>query len=408
MIRSIDNVLYHTYKNDTKSKVSNNTANNSPTFTGDLTEFVYKSKVLRLNGKKFSGRVGKVLADGSELEMNYLKGILQSAKRYISRYIDRMILTKNGATTEKVKIPDKVIYSKDYKYDKKGELISVKRNNIEVFNKRYKFNVLSQDEPIIKEINYGDINIFYDKQNRPKFYNIMSKLINGAYQYEGSKVIEKRFQVNRDIFQTELISRLNGGPEQVGKSMYNLSKEIVRDNDDVLNALIVTNCDDMGKPVESIVKDILGNFRYRMTYDYNKRGMLFRRTTHRDDYKFEEYLNKSQIAVATKLINPNGVIIEETKRDLFKNTNIMYRETTTHRYLKEHITTEITQNYSQDVNTYTTRITMPDSRVFKRVTRVNNQNNWVIDDKFTDDFDHAINPGEYLMVEAKVANLNTL
>ena len=86
----------------------------------------------------------------------------------------------------------------------------------------------------------------------------------------------------------------------------------------------------------------------------------------------------------------------------------MYRETTTHRYLKEHITTEITQNYSQDVNTYTTRITMPDSRVFKRVTRVNNQNNWVIDDKFTDDFGHAINPGEYLMVEAKVANLNTL
>ena len=170
----------------------------------------------------------------------------------------------------------------------------------------------------------------------------------------------------------------------------------------------ITNCDSQGRPVETVVRNVLGELRYIMTYEYNKRGNIYKRVTHNNKYKFEEYLNKDKIAVATKLINADGAIIEETKRDLYRNTKIMYRETTKHNYLKEHIVLETEQLFNRDINTYTTKITMPNNTSYKRVTKVDNLRNGIIEDRFYDDADKEINPTIYLNIEQMVSRLNIL
>ena len=404
MIRSIDNILYSRYKRELHDN------NKEPSFSGKEKVFIYKKNILTLDGKKFSGEVSRDLSDGTELRMKYLKGILQNAQKTVKRFIDVVKFNPKGETTaEKVEIPPKVIYNKAYKYDDNGELVGVTKNNIGIFHKRYKFNGLSQTEPIIKELNHGEINVYYDIKNRPVYYNIVNKYLSGMYIYDGTQTIERRLGINPDDLQNAIIDTLKGQrPAPQNGTMFRLTKEIIRDSENLLDAMKITNCDSQGRPVETVVRNVLGELRYIMTYEYNKRGNIYKRVTHNNKYKFEEYLNKDKIAVATKLINADGAIIEETKRDLYRNTKIMYRETTKHNYLKEHIVLETEQLFNRDINTYTTKITMPNNTSYKRVTKVDNLRNGIIEDRFYDDADKEINPTIYLNIEQMVSKLNIL
>lgn len=404
MIRSIDNILYSRYKRELHDN------NKEPSFSGKEKVFIYKKNILTLDGKKFSGEVSRDLSDGTELRMKYLKGILQNAQKTVKRFIDVVKFNPKGETTaEKVEIPSKVIYNKAYKYDDNGELVGVTKNNIGIFHKRYKFNGLSQTEPIIKELNHGEINVYYDIKNRPVYYNIVNKYLSGMYIYDGTQTIERRLGINPDDLQNAIIDTLKGQrPAPQNGTMFRLTKEIIRDSENLLDAMKITNCDSQGRPVETVVRNVLGELRYIMTYEYNKRGNIYKRVTHNNKYKFEEYLNKDKIAVATKLINADGAIIEETKRDLYRNTKIMYRETTKHNYLKEHIVLETEQLFNRDINTYTTKITMPNNTSYKRVTKVDNLRNGIIEDRFYDDADKEINPTIYLNIEQMVSKLNIL
>ena len=403
MIRAIDNVLYSRYK---KELTHNN--NQEPVFQGKERVFIYKNNFLTLDGRKFSGEVSRELSDGSELHLKYLKGRLQNAQKLIRRFIDVLKFnTKNNSHTfEKMEIEPKIAYCKKYNYDPKGELIGVTRNNIGVFHKRYRFNGLSQTEPIIKDLNHGDISIYYDLQERPVYYSILSKHLSGVYTYDGAKSIERRLKVSPNKLKDAIIDHIRGiKTNSDDVSMVVLTKEIEKDYTNFLDSIKITNCDDEGRPVETVVKNILDEPRYTMTYEYNKRGNLYKRVTHNDKYKFEEYLNKDKIAVLTRLLNSAGGIIAETKRDLFRNTNIMFREFTKHNYLNEHITLEIEKLFDKEVNTYTTKIIMPNNASYKRVTKVDNLRNGVLEDKFYDNNDKEINPTIYLNLEQMISKL---
>lgn len=313
----------------------------------------FDGKILKKDGKKYTGNFFIRLGSNKTAGLKYEKGLLKFSSFH------------NSEETE----------FKTYFYNKQNKLINIKKNNKDVFVKNIKHNIglsYTRDEVINHKISKT-----FDSKNRLIKYVVSPKLIFGFIKYLDNLSIETRYFLNQarytgdghillkynygdpilnnGIIDKTIIRMKNGAKTIISGEQNNLKGQYINSqgkrgisihylNDDEGNPLWTRVLNSENKPLydKKVSYDNFKNKKREIFSDYNgssftenlfdQKGNIAvsrrlnseAKEIQRVEYKY----NEKNLIVEERTFNRDKKLIERTRKTYYSNNKVRVCETT--------------------------------------------------------------------------------
>ena len=314
--------------------------------------FQYAGKILKKDGKKYTGSFFIKLNDKKTVGLRYEKGLLKFASM------------NDGEASQ----------FKTYTYDSKNKLINIQKNGKDIFVKEIKHNIglkYTRDE-LVNNI----ISKTFDSKNRLIKYVISHKLIFGFIEYLDNLSIETRYFLNlarymgdghivlknnygdpilnNGVVDKTIVRMKNGAKTIISGEPNNLKgkyinpqgkngatihylnddkglpvRTIVTDNDSKLLYERKVNYDDFGNKKREIYSDYKGKNFTENFFDENGNIVISKRLNSKleEIQRIEYKYNENNLVLEEKTYNRDNKLVEETHKTYYPDNKVSICET---------------------------------------------------------------------------------
>ena len=314
--------------------------------------FQYAGKILKKDGKKYTGSFFIKLNDKKTVGLRYEKGLLKFASM------------NDGEASQ----------FKTYTYDSKNKLINIQKNGKDIFVKEIKHNIglkYTRDE-LVNNI----ISKTFDSKNRLIKYVISHKLIFGFIEYLDNLSIETRYFLNlarymgdghivlknnygdpilnNGVVDKTIVRMKNGAKTIISGEPNNLKgkyinpqgkngatihylnddkglpvRTIVTDNDSKLLYERKINYDDFGNKKREIFSDYKGKNFTENFFDENGNIIISKRLNSKleEIQRIEYKYNENNLVLEDKTYNRDNKLVEETHKTYYPDNKVNICET---------------------------------------------------------------------------------